>query len=75
MMSIAKIFSRAMTGMEAQLVTVEVHISNGLPSLSIVGNINPNFYNLILFVISNWLHIIKKVIRLTLIIWSGIIDF
>jgi magnesium chelatase family protein len=37
MMSIAKIYSRAMTGMEAQLVTVEVHISNGLPSLSIVG--------------------------------------
>ena len=36
-MSVATVFSRAIVGMEAQVVTVEVHLSNGLPSLSIVG--------------------------------------
>ncbi len=36
-MSLAVIYSRAQTGMDAPLVTVEVHLSNGLPSLSIVG--------------------------------------
>src|SRR5690606_31099444 len=36
-MSLAIVFSRAKLGINAPLVTVEVHISNGLPSLSIVG--------------------------------------
>ncbi len=36
-MSIAVVFSRARLGIEAPLVTVEVHLSNGLPSMSIVG--------------------------------------
>lgn len=36
-MSIAKVYSRAVTGIHAQVVTIEVHLSNGLPSLSIVG--------------------------------------
>lgn len=36
-MNLAIIFSRASLGIDAPLVTVEVHISNGLPSLSIVG--------------------------------------
>jgi magnesium chelatase family protein len=36
-MSLAIIFSRAKLGIQAPLVTVEVHISNGLPSLSMVG--------------------------------------
>lgn len=36
-MTLATIRSRAMTGVTAQAVTVEVHLSNGLPSLSIVG--------------------------------------
>lgn len=36
-MSLAIVFSRAGFGIEAPLVTVEVHLSNGLPSLSIVG--------------------------------------
>ncbi|MCZ6565253.1 MAG: YifB family Mg chelatase-like AAA ATPase [Gammaproteobacteria bacterium] len=36
-MNLATIFSRAQTGMDAPLVTVEVHLSNGLPGLSIVG--------------------------------------
>jgi magnesium chelatase family protein len=36
-MNIATVFSRAITGINAQPVTVEVHISNGLPQLSIVG--------------------------------------
>jgi magnesium chelatase family protein len=36
-MSLAIVYSRALTGIDAPLVTVEVHLSNGLPSLSIVG--------------------------------------
>ncbi len=36
-MSLAIIYSRAKLGINAPLVTVEVHISNGLPGLSIVG--------------------------------------
>lgn len=36
-MSIAKIFSRAITGMQAPQIIVEVHVASGLPSFSIVG--------------------------------------
>ncbi|MDQ3565834.1 MAG: YifB family Mg chelatase-like AAA ATPase [Pseudomonadota bacterium] len=36
-MSIAKVFSRAQIGVNAPLVTIEVHLSSGLPSISIVG--------------------------------------
>jgi len=36
-MSLAVIHSRARVGIDAPAVTVEVHLSNGLPSLSIVG--------------------------------------
>ncbi len=36
-MSLAIVYSRALAGIDAPLVQVEVHISNGLPSLSIVG--------------------------------------
>lgn len=36
-MPLAKIYSRAQCGMEAPAVEVEVHLSGGLPSLSIVG--------------------------------------
>lgn len=36
-MSLAIIFSRAQLGVEAPLVTVEVHLSNGLPRFTIVG--------------------------------------
>jgi len=36
-LSLAVLYSRANAGVRAPLVTVEVHISNGLPSLSIVG--------------------------------------
>ncbi len=36
-MSLATAYSRAQSGIESPLVTVEVHLSNGLPSLSIVG--------------------------------------
>jgi magnesium chelatase family protein len=35
--SLAVLYSRANVGVEAPLVTVEVHITNGLPALSIVG--------------------------------------
>jgi magnesium chelatase family protein len=36
-MDVAIVFSRALTGITAPQVTVEVHLSRGLPSLSIVG--------------------------------------
>ncbi len=36
-MSLATIYSRARVGVASPLVTVETHISNGLPSLNIVG--------------------------------------
>ena len=36
-MSLARAFSRALLGINAPLVTVETHISAGLPSLAIVG--------------------------------------
>lgn len=36
-MALAVIYSRARSGIDAPLVTVEVHIANGLPSLNIVG--------------------------------------
>jgi len=36
-MSLAVIFSRGRSGIEAPLVTVEVHVANGLPALNIVG--------------------------------------
>jgi magnesium chelatase family protein len=36
-MSLAVVYSRAQLGLEAPLVTVEVHLSGGLPGLSIVG--------------------------------------
>lgn len=36
-MSLAVVYARAKLGIEAPLVTVEAHLSNGLPSLSIVG--------------------------------------
>ncbi|MBE0482873.1 MAG: YifB family Mg chelatase-like AAA ATPase [Bacterioplanes sp.] len=36
-MSLARVFTRAQLGVDAPLVTVEVHLSGGLPSLSLVG--------------------------------------
>lgn len=36
-MSLAIVYSRAKDGINAPLVTIEVHLSNGLPALSIVG--------------------------------------
>lgn len=36
-MSLAKLYSRAIRGMKAHEVTVEVHVAGGLPSFSIVG--------------------------------------
>lgn len=36
-MSLAILYSRARLGIEAPLVTVEVHLANGLPSMAIVG--------------------------------------
>ena len=36
-MGLAVLYSRALSGMEAELVTVEVHLAGGLPSFTIVG--------------------------------------
>ncbi|PXW85467.1 magnesium chelatase family protein [Nitrosomonas sp. Nm84] len=36
-MSLAVLYSRALSGIQAPLVTVETHIANGLPSFTIVG--------------------------------------
>jgi len=36
-MALARVYSRAQNGLEADLVTVEVHLAAGLPGLSIVG--------------------------------------
>jgi magnesium chelatase family protein len=36
-MSLAVLYSRALTGMDAPLVTVEAHLGGGLPSFTIVG--------------------------------------
>lgn len=36
-MSLAVLYSRALAGLDAPLVTVEVHLGNGLPSFTIVG--------------------------------------
>ncbi len=36
-MSLAIVYSRALSGIDAPLVSVEVHLSGGLPSVSIVG--------------------------------------
>ncbi len=36
-MSVATVYSRAQCGIDAPLVSVEVHLTSGLPSLSIVG--------------------------------------
>ena len=36
-MSLAVVYSRARHGLDAPLVTVEVHICNGLPAFQLVG--------------------------------------
>jgi len=36
-MALAVVYSRANIGLEAPLVSVETHISNGLPSFSVVA--------------------------------------
>ena len=36
-MSLAVVYSRALAGMEAPAVSVEVHLANGLPNMNIVG--------------------------------------
>ena len=36
-MQLATVYTRALNGINAAIVTVEVHLSNGLPSFSIVG--------------------------------------
>ena len=36
-MSLAVLYSRALAGMQAPIVTVEAHLANGLPAFTIVG--------------------------------------
>lgn len=38
-MGLAVLYSRALSGMEAAQVTVEVHLANGLPSFTILCTI------------------------------------
>ena len=45
MSKLAIVYSRAQNGIEAPLVLVEVHLSNGLPGLSTLGNINLNMHS------------------------------
>lgn len=40
-MSLSKVLTRAALGVEAPLVTIEAHISNGLPALTLVGCLKP----------------------------------
>jgi hypothetical protein len=40
-MSLAVLRSRALAGMEALCVSVEVHLANGLPSLTMLGTNEP----------------------------------
>ena len=42
-MSLAVLYSRALSGMDAALVTVEVHLANGLPSFTTLCTINPYY--------------------------------
>ena len=44
-LALAPVLSRACVGVEAPLITVEVHLAGGLPVVSIVGSINPNVLN------------------------------
>jgi hypothetical protein len=43
-MSLAIVHTRAQVGIQAPLVTVEVHLSNGLPMMNIVGMNNPHVF-------------------------------
>lgn len=43
-MSLAVLRSRALAGVEALCVSVEVHLANGLPSLTMVGNNTPEIF-------------------------------
>ena len=43
-MSLAVLRSRALAGMEATPVSVEVHLANGLPSLTIVYSNTPGIF-------------------------------
>ena len=40
-MSLAVVYSRALSGMAAPLVEVESHLANGLPAFNIVGLPDP----------------------------------
>lgn len=43
-MTLAVLKSRALTGMAAPEVTVEVHLANGLPAFTMVDNNMPVFF-------------------------------
>lgn len=53
-MSLSIVYSRAQVGVEAPAVTVEVHLANGLPALTLVGLPETalyELYNRILFLL------------------------
>ena len=41
-MGLAVLYSRGLAGMDAALVTVEVHLANGLPQFTILCTFKPN---------------------------------
>lgn len=53
-MALAIVYSRAQVGVEAPVVTVEAHLANGLPALTLVGLPETalyELYNRILFLL------------------------
>lgn len=56
-MSLAIVYSRAQVGVEAPVVTVEAHLANGLPALTLVGLPETalyELYNRLLFFIARF---------------------
>jgi len=59
MSDLAIVYSRAQNGIDAPLVRVEVHLSRGLPSLSIVGLPETTGILICLLQLGYWWHRIK----------------
>jgi hypothetical protein len=55
-MALACVFSRARVGLESPLVTVEVHLANGLPAFNIVGSYALNLFDILYKSMTNSFH-------------------
>jgi len=58
-MGLSLVHSRGCAGVEAPLITVEVHLSGGLPSMQIVGYINPNAQKAPAVRQGYWIHLLR----------------